>query len=146
MALASVVGTHLFARLSDRVGRRRSMMLALAVMAVGALGVTLDRVVVVFAAIALFGMASFSFPVLAAAYVRDHTEARAFAGAFGAMTIIYSAGGLTGPYLFGRVSESAGFTEAYLMVAGVALLGLALIARIPATGRAADAGAALASR
>ena len=49
------------------------------------------------------------------------------------MTIIYSAGGLTGPYLFGRVSESAGFTTAYLMVVGVALVGVALIARIPVT-------------
>ena len=146
MALASVVGTQLFARLSDRVGRRRSMMLALVVMAIGALGVTIDHVVWVFASIALFGMASFSFPVLAAAFVRDHTEARAFAGAFGAMTIIYSAGGLTGPYLFGRVSESAGFTAAYLMVVGVALVGVALIARIPVTARHADAGATLVTR
>ena len=74
--------------------------------------------------VALAGFSLFSFPVVTAAYVRDHVDARAFGAAFGMLTIFYGPGAMLGPQLGGIIGDSAdSFTPVYLLVAAVAVAG-----------------------
>jgi len=138
----SIVGPVLFGRLSDRRGRRMAMIGALVGMAAGSLLVTMGREPFVMCGAVVFGVSSFSYPVLVAAFVRDHTAARAFGAAFGMMTIFYGFGAIAGPLVTGVVGDRTGsFTTSYVMVAVVAMFGAVAAWQLP-RGRTVGAGAA----
>jgi MFS family permease len=142
LGLFSILGPVVLGRLSDRRGRRSIMVLAMGAMAAGALLVTVGREPFVLLGAVLFGVSSFSYPVLAAAFVRDHAAARAFGAAFGMMTIFYGFGAMAGPVTTGAIGDSTGsFTAAYLVVAAVALVGGGAAWRLPRDRRPlADGG------
>ena len=132
LGVFSIGGPVLFGRFSDRRGRRAAMIVALAGMAAGSLLVTVGREPFVLAGAVVFGVSSFSYPVLVAAFVRDHAAARAFGAAFGMMTIFYGFGAMAGPVVTGVVGDRTGsFTTPYVMVAVVALLGAVAAWQLP---------------
>ncbi|MFV0258709.1 MAG: MFS transporter, partial [Acidimicrobiales bacterium] len=130
----------LFGRLSDRIGRRPVLLGALVTMA-GACGlVLLGREPWAALAAALFGVASFTYPVLIAASLSDHLQGRAFANALGALTLIYGTALALGPVVAGRIGDSRyGFDLVFAALAGCALLAAGFIARLE-PGRVAPAG------
>lgn len=130
--LAAVFGAVALGRISDRVGRRPVLLGAMLVMAAAALLVLTGREP--FAAIAAisFGAASFTFPVLVAAYVSDHLQDREFANAFGALTLIYGTALVVGPIASGTIGDSRfGFDVVFLLVAAFALTGAVTMNRLP---------------
>ena len=87
--LAAVVGAVSLGRVSDRVGRRLVLVGSMLVMAASGLLVLTGREPFASVAAVMFGAASFTFPVLIAAYLSDHLQDRAFSNALGALTLIY---------------------------------------------------------
>jgi predicted MFS family arabinose efflux permease len=124
LGIASATGPLLYGRLSDHLGRNRVMALAMLGMAAGCAIITVGHEPYVLLGVAVFASSSFSYPSLSAAYVGDHTTARAFGAVFGMMTIFYGPGALTGPLLGGLVGSEAGsFTPVYLGLCVLAVLG-----------------------
>ena len=73
-----------------------------------------------------------SYPTLAATYVRDHLDARAFGSAYGTMTIAYGVTAMVAPAAVGILADRFdGFTVPYLAVAALALLGMVILASVP---------------
>ena len=71
----------------------------------------------------LYGAGSFAVPPLTAAAVRDHLEGRAFAAAFGAMTIVYATSSMIAAQLAGVLADARGsFDLVYLLLAGIAVV------------------------
>lgn len=126
LGLAAVFGAITLGRVSDRVGRSPVLTGSMAVIAAAsALSLTGREP---FAAIAIlgFGAASFTFPVLVAAYLRDHLEDRAFSNALGALTMIYGSALILGPTVAGTVADSRlGLSAVFI---GLAILSLAAAA------------------
>ena len=122
-ALAAIVGALAFGRLSDRIGRDRAMALACVICAAGSLFVPLGREPFAVGAALLYGAGSFAVPPLTAAAVRDHLEGRAFAAAFGAMTIVYATSSMIAAQLAGVLADARGsFDLVYLLLAGIAVV------------------------
>lgn len=106
LGLGAVLGAASLGSVSDRIGRKPILMLALFGIGLASLLALVGREPYSAIAIVLFGSLSFTFPVLVAAYVRDYLEHRAFSVALGALTIIYGTALTVGPTLAGIVGDS----------------------------------------
>lgn len=131
LAIAGVVGPLTLGRVSDRIGRDRTMAIACALSVLASVLLLVGREPWSAIAVAAYGAGSFGLPVLVAAAVRDHLDNRAFATAFGAMTVVYGLGSLGAAQLAGFLADRTGsFDIVYLLLAAMALLsGLAALAR-----------------
>lgn len=132
LAIAGIPGPLIFGRISDRVGRDQAIALACTVAGLASLLVTLGREPFVTIAAALYGAGSFAVPPLTAAAVRDHLEGRAFAAAFGAMTIVYATASMIAAQLAGVLADASGsFDPVYqlLTVGAIAAGGFAELRR-----------------
>lgn len=132
MGLVSVVAAPLVGWLSDRFGRLVAKIGVMAGLAVGSASIAIGTTwLVVVAVLALGGMWS-SYPSLTATYVRDHLDARAFGSAYGTMTIFYGMMAMVAPAAVGILADRFdGFTIAYLAVAALALVGVAVLLTVP---------------
>jgi len=139
-AIAGVAGPLTLGRVSDRIGRNPTMAIACALSTVASIVLLIGREPWSAIAVAAYGAGSFGLPVLVAAAVRDHLDNRAFAAAFGAMTVLYGIGSLGAAQLAGYLADRTGsFDIVYVLLAVMALLsGGAAIAREATTrpGRA----------
>jgi predicted MFS family arabinose efflux permease len=106
LGLAAVLGAINLGRISDRIGRPPVLTGASLTIAAAALLALIGREPFAAIAIAAFGAASFTFPVLTVAHLRDHLEDRAFANALGALTLIYGIGLIAGPAISGTVADT----------------------------------------
>lgn len=106
LGLAAVIGAINLGRISDRVGRPPVMAGASLAMAAAAGLALVGREPFAAISIAAFGAASFTFPVLTVAYLRDHLEDRAFTNALGALTLVYGVGLIIGPAVSGTVADT----------------------------------------
>jgi len=132
MSLLSIPGAPLLGLASDRLGRKPVMVAVLAVAASGTAVVALGRGSVAVAGTFLFGAVWSSYPTLTATYVRDHTEARAFSGAFSTMTIFYGAAALSAPFTTGWAADLTGhFRTPFLGLSVICLVGAVLMAGLP---------------
>ncbi len=130
--VAAVFAAVGFGRVSDRVGRRPVLLGAVVVLLVASLLVLTGREPFATIAALAFGAASFTFPVLVAAYLSDHLKDRAFSNAFGALTLIYSCSLVIGPSISGTVGDSRfGFEAVFIGVAVCAGLAAMSIRAIP---------------
>ncbi|MEM7094899.1 MAG: MFS transporter [Actinomycetota bacterium] len=122
-AVAAIVGALSFGRLSDRIGRDRAIAIACSLCALGAALVPLQREPFVTISALLYGAGSFAVPPLTAAAVRDHLEGRAFAAAFGAMTVVYASTSMVAAQLVGVLADARGnFDLVYRLLAGFAVV------------------------
>ncbi len=132
LGLAAVVGAISLGRLSDAIGRRPILLGALAAICGSSLLALVGREPFAAISIAVFGAASFTFPVLVVTYLRDYLEDRAFSNALGALTIIYGLALIVGPTAAGTVADSSlGLNAVFIALAVAAAVGSATIAFLP---------------
>ncbi len=125
-------GGVLLGRLSDRIGRRRALVLSYLLMTVGIVLVPLGAEPWAVLSAVAFGLPMSGAPAVTAAHLSDHTEPRTFAAAFGAITLGFGVVQLGGPQLGGWIGESSGsFTPAFLLAAAAALGAAAASATLP---------------
>ena len=116
MGIGGVVGAVIFGRLSDRLGRPRTMCLVTAIGAVTCVLVLAGQMWTAALAAALYGMAGMAVPPLTAAFVRDQVDERDFTAVFGAMTIFYGPASVLGPITGGVLAD---LTNSYLLTYAV---------------------------
>lgn len=130
--LAAVVGAVNLGRVSDRVGRRPVLLGSILALGVAAALVLTGREPFASLSVITFGAASFTFPVLIAAYLSDHLEDRSFSNALGALTLVYGTSLAVGPFIAGTVGDSRlGFRTVYGTVAVLAGAAALVISRLP---------------
>ena len=129
--LATACGALTLGRLSDRIGRRPVLQATLAGTGLASLLVLTGREPWATLAAVLFGASAFTYPVLIAAHLSDHLQGRAFANAFGALTLIYGSALTAGPYVAGAVGDGFGFDPAFGGLAALAGAGTVVISRLP---------------
>lgn len=132
VGVGQAVGGVLMGRLSDRVGRRPVLVLGYSLMVVACGGLLLHAEPWAALAALAFGTAAAGQPAVLAAHLGDHLRPRAFASAFGALTLFFGLMQLGAPQLGGVLREAAGsFTLVFLLAGGVALLGVVAAASMP---------------
>jgi len=112
MGIGGVVGAVVFGRLSDRLGRPRTMCLVTAIGAATCLLVLAGQMWTAALAATLYGMAGMAVPPLTAAFVRDQVAEQDFTAVFGAMTIFYGPASVLGPITGGVLAD---ITDSYLL-------------------------------
>lgn len=135
--VASASGGVLFGRISDHVGRPRTMAVGFGLLAVSPLlSLNGGTAAVIVAAIA-FGLAVAGTPTTIGAVVADVLEGRAFGAAFGTLTLVFGISQLLGPPFAGVVAEASGsFAIPFAIASGVAVLGMGCAIGLALTGRA----------
>lgn len=132
MGLAGGVVAPITGRLSDHFGRKPVMVGSVVAVAAAAVAVALGSQWAVIAGAVLFGSVAGSFPTQVATYVRDHVEARVFAGAFATMLLFFSVAAIAAPTLMGWLADVTGsFTVPYLCLAGLATTIVLIVLRLP---------------
>lgn len=118
LAIGAVPGPLLLGRLSDRIGRDRTISLACGICVGASLLIPLGSEPFATIAACAYGAGSFAVPPLTAAAVRDHLDGRAFAATFGVMTIIYAISSMAASQLAGVLADATGsFDLLYLLLA-----------------------------
>jgi len=141
LGFSALVGGVLFGRLSDRYGRRSSLIAGYAVMGVCPLLVLAGSEPWAALSAALFGAVMSGVGAVIAAHVADHLHPRAFGPAFGVLTLFFAMAQLAGPQLGGWVADQTGsFGTVFALSAVVAFAGAFAATTLPRP-RAADATA-----
>ncbi len=129
----AAIGAMATGRLSDRVGRRAVLIGSMIMVGVASLLILVGREPFVGLAVAIYGMASFTVPVLVATTIRDHVSDRTFSNALGAITLIYGTSMSIAPLIAGPIGDSsAGFDLLYILLAAAAVFSVLFLARLPA--------------
>jgi predicted MFS family arabinose efflux permease len=132
IGLALTAGGILLGRLSDRIGRRPTLVWGFVAMGLCPLSVLTAAEPWIGGAALAFGVMMSGLGSVVAAYVRDHTSEGAFAPAFGAITLFFGTAQLVGPELGGFLAEQSGtFTVAFVVSAVAGLGGAAASASLP---------------
>ncbi len=132
VGVGQAVGGIAMGRLSDRVGRRPVLVLGYGLMVAASLGLLLHAEPWASLAALAFGTAAAGQPAVLAAHLGDHLRPRAFASAFGALTLFFGLAQLGAPQLGGVLREAAGnFTVVFSLAAVLALLGMVAAASMP---------------
>jgi predicted MFS family arabinose efflux permease len=131
MGLAHVGGGLMLGRLSDTVGRRRTLVRGHVVMAAAVALVAAGAEPLVTVSVLAFGLCMSGLPAVVAAHLSDHLTTREFAGAFGRCTLFLGVAQAFGPPLGGWVAEQTGSFDAVFALAA----GFALVAAIAASTR-----------
>jgi MFS family permease len=126
--LAAVVGAVTLGRVSDAVGRR-PVLLAAMIAICGSCGLALiGREPYASISVAVYGAASFTFPVLVVTYLRDYLEDRTFSNALGALTIIYGVALTIGPAVSGTIADtSLGLEAVFIGLGAIAAASAAFV-------------------
>ena len=123
----TIPGGILIGRLSDRWGRRRTIVAGFLLTSACPLLFLTHREPWVFLGAAMFGLAFSGNVASIAAYVGDHARPEEFTAAFGAVTLAFGIGQTIGPQFGGWLADHThSFTATFLVSAGVWLLGALL--------------------
>ncbi|MGH9116418.1 MAG: MFS transporter [Acidimicrobiales bacterium] len=137
VGLLGIVGGVVVGRVSDRLGRRNAIAGAHLLMAGSALAVLLGAEPWVVLAAASFGVFASGMPAVVAAYIADHLEAVAVAGALGFVTIAFGVSQTLGPPIGGWLADSSNaFTLTFLLSASAHVVGAAAALALPADAHA----------
>ena len=118
MGIGGVAGAVIFGRLSDRLGRPRTMCLVTAIGAATCVLVLAGQMWTAALAATLYGMAGMAVPPLTAAFVRDQVAEQDFTAVFGAMTIFYGPASVLGPITGGVLADMTNsYAATYLVLA-----------------------------
>ncbi|WP_026531499.1 MFS transporter [Arthrobacter sp. H41] len=138
--LAGAISGPIIGRWSDFIGRRRALLLVLAIMAVGTvlclLAPTLPLLII---GRFLQGVSSAMF-ALSYIVLREYLDARMFGTAVGILAAVN--GGVAGfdGYAGGLMTEAFGFQSIFVVVLGLAAIAAVCIVRVVPTGRPAVSG------
>lgn len=109
-----------FGALSDRIGRRRGMMVVFAVQTLAYLLVGLQPGQAgVIASVFLYGIAAFAIPTIMAATVGDYLGLSRAAAGFSTVTLFFAVGQTVGPGAAGALAEARGSLAASFLAAAL---------------------------
>jgi predicted MFS family arabinose efflux permease len=129
--LGSAIGALSIGRLSDRVGRRPTMIVCFAAASLPCIAVIAGREPWVSLGGVLFGISMSGAVVSIAAHIGDHTRPQDFSAAFGVVTLAFSATQMIGPRLGGYMADHNGnFDDVFRLSAVCWLTGACLAARM----------------
>jgi len=132
VGLAIIVGGITIVPLSDRIGRRFTLIVAFSSWAVASMLVLTGNTILVFVAAVMIGLMFSGIPGTIVAHVVSHTDETSYGPAFSAMTLAFGLAQAVSPQIGGAIADWRGsFTAVFLVAAGVALLGAIASARIP---------------
>lgn len=139
--LAGAVGGVVLARWSDFIGRRRTFIIVLVVLAVGTLlCIFAPNLPVLLVGRVLQGATAAAFP-LAYIILNENLSRRAFGTAMGVVTAVNGGVGGFDAYLGGVLSDSYGFRSIFVVIFIFGILGLIAIATVvPRDGAPPSAG------
>ncbi len=141
LGVAAVVGAVNLGRVSDRVGRRPVLVGAMLAISASAVLALVGAEPFSAIAAAVFGSASFTFPVLIVTYVSDHLRDREFANALGALTMVYGVALIIGPAAAGTVADSRlGLEAVFIGLAVVSLASATAVSFLPSIRPTSVAG------
>ncbi|MDH4022724.1 MAG: MFS transporter [Gammaproteobacteria bacterium] len=116
--------------LADRLGRKRVFTSTIAVMAGGAMLLTLPSSGVLWAGLLMFGLGWGGLYTLLQLLAADYFGPRHLGKILGAVTVLDTLGGGLGPPLIGAIRDSTGsYSQAFALVTGLVLLALILSTR-----------------
>lgn len=124
----SIASGPLFGWLSDRLGRKKGMMLVYALFTIAYVLVAADLPdPFLYASIAIFGLAVWSVPTIMSAAVGDYTGPTRAVKAFGFITLFFGVGQITGPAVAGILADRTGtFSMAFWLCALLTTLAIGL--------------------
>ena len=133
LGVCSLFCGPLFGGFSDRFGRRAGIAaslffqtLAYALIAFGSGAWS------VYASVVLYGLSTFSLPLIMGATVADYASPERVAGILGKLTAIFGTGQILGPILAGVMADYSGkFTVAYLASGSLSALAIAVTLTLP---------------
>lgn len=125
MGWACLLCSFFWGGLSDRIGRKWTMVLVYAIHAVAFTLFGLARTPLVFTVSALlYGATAFSIPAIMSAACGDQFGRRLAPAALGFITLLFGIGQALGPSVAGFMADVSGsFSTSFFLAAGVALLG-----------------------
>jgi predicted MFS family arabinose efflux permease len=127
MGVGNTVGALSVGRLSDKIGRRTTMVATFAIAAVACLLVLQGSEPLVTIVSFFFGVAMSGSVVSIAAYLGDHVRPQEFSAAFGAVTAAFGVAQTIGPRLGGWMRDRNGnFTAVFLLAAAAWAIGALL--------------------
>jgi MFS family permease len=116
--------------LADRLGRKRVFTSTIAVMAGGAMLLTLPSSEVLWAGLLMFGLGWGGLYTLLQLLAADYFGPQHLGKILGAITVLDTLGGGLGPPLIGAIRDSTGsYSQAFTLVTGLVLLALILSTR-----------------
>ena len=132
VGVATIFGGILLGPLSDRTGRRATLVLAFLVFGTSTLSIlTGDQPWVLLGAIGI-GVSFSGLPTVIAAYVVDTTDAATYGPAYSAATLAFGVAQMAAPQVGGALADWRGsFTIVFLLSALVALFGAATSSLLP---------------
>lgn len=146
MAIMTVFGGPALGQVSDRIGRRPTMIAGFAAAAAGSAAILTGQEPFIALGAVVFGLAFSGLVTLIAAYIGDHTSPQQFAAAFGTITVAFALAQAVGPYFGGWLRDRRGdfvavygVASAVWVAGGVCCIGLVRAAdRRRATGEPAS--------
>jgi len=137
VGVAAVFGGVVLGPLSDRFGRRATLVSAFATFGLSTLGIlTGAQPWVLIGAIGV-GLSFSGAPTVIAAYVVDATDAATYGPVYSAATLAFGVAQMAAPQVGGLLADWTGsFTAVFLLSAAIALTGAVLSSRLPATHHA----------
>ena len=124
IGVAIVFGGLTVGSLSDRVGRRRMMMIAFVSWAVASLVFLIGSLPLALIAAVFVGIMFSGIPAAIIAHVVTYADEQSFGPAFSATTLAFGVAQAVSPQIGGAIADWRGsFTLVFVIAAGVALLG-----------------------
>lgn len=125
VGVASAMGGILFGRLSDRVGRPRTIAVGFVLLAVAPVLTLSSRGALVVVAAIAFGLSVAGTPTAIGAVVADSLSGKAFGAAFGTLTLTFGLAQVLGPPFAGVMAEATGnFVIPFVIASVVACAGI----------------------
>ncbi len=142
----SAIGGPALGRLSDRVGRRPTLVAGQLALALCCVVLPTPALVLALVSAAVFGTLMSGVGATVVAHLSDNLEAHHLPGAFGVLTLALGVGQCIGPALGGfLVDTTGGFRATFVVAAGAFVLGAAgawcLRRGVPGTARGVARGA-----
>jgi predicted MFS family arabinose efflux permease len=132
MGVGNAVGALWIGRLSDRIGRRDTMIACFALSGVGCVAVLSGAEPLVSVATFGFGFGMSGAVVSIASYIGDHVRPHEFSAAFGVVTACFGVSQMIGPRLGGWMADRFGsFTSVFGVATILWFVGSAIASRLP---------------
>ncbi len=136
IGLCSLLSGPIFGTISDKLGRKISLIMVFSIQATAYLLIGLDLPqVFLYLSVGFFGVVAWSIPSIMAAMVGDYVGPQRVAAVFGFITFLFGIGQITGPYLAGLLAESFGsFSPSFFLAFCMAVLAAVLSSFLPDRG------------